>query len=151
MVYFTSKFHPLSGERKFATASGAFAAPAPAEQSAAVKFLIDFVAGGVAGAVAKTATAPIERVKLLIQTQDANPKIISGEVPRYTGIINCFTRVASEQGVGAFWRGNFTNCVRYFPTQAFNLAFKDSIKALFPKADKNTEFAKFFAINMASG
>ena len=97
------------------------------------------------------ATAPIERVKLLIQTQDANPKIISGEVPRYTGIVDCFVRVAREQGVGAFWRGNLTNIIRYFPTQAFNFAFKDSIKALFPKADKKTEFAKFFAINMASG
>merc|ERR1712078_114823 len=55
------------------------------------------------------------------------------------------------QGIGAFWRGNFTNIIRYFPTQAFNFAFKDGIKAMFPKADKNTEFAKFFAINMASG
>jgi solute carrier family 25 (mitochondrial adenine nucleotide translocator), member 4/5/6/31 len=45
-------------------------------------FIINFLAGGVSGAVAKTATAPIERVKLLIQTQDANPKIISGEVSR---------------------------------------------------------------------
>jgi solute carrier family 25 (adenine nucleotide translocator) protein 4/5/6/31 len=114
-------------------------------------FLINFVAGGTSGAIAKTCTAPIERVKLLIQTQDANPKIISGEVPRYTGIVNCFTRVASEQGVKAFWRGNLTNIIRYFPTQAFNFAFKDTIKALFPKADKKTEFAKFFAINMASG
>jgi solute carrier family 25 (adenine nucleotide translocator) protein 4/5/6/31 len=114
-------------------------------------FLINFMAGGVSGAVAKTATAPIERVKLIIQTQDANPRIISGEVPRYTGIVNCFSRVASEQGIGAFWRGNLTNIIRYFPTQAFNFAFKDTIKALFPKADKNTEFAKFFAINMASG
>lgn len=114
-------------------------------------FLINFLAGGVSGAVAKTCTAPIERVKLLIQTQDANPKIISGEIPRYTGIVNCFTRVAAEQGIGAFWRGNLTNIIRYFPTQAFNFAFKDSIKALFPKADKNTEFAKFFLINMASG
>ena len=52
-----------------------FVAAAPAEQSGVVKFLIDFCAGGVSGAVAKTATAPIERVKLLIQTQDANPKI----------------------------------------------------------------------------
>lgn len=114
-------------------------------------FLINFMAGGVSGAVAKTCTAPIERVKLLIQTQDANPKIISGEIPRYTGIVNCFSRVAAEQGIGAFWRGNLTNIIRYFPTQAFNFAFKDSIKALFPKADKNTEFAKFFLINMASG
>uniref|UniRef100_A0A6U0KYD3 ADP/ATP translocase n=1 Tax=Minutocellus polymorphus TaxID=265543 RepID=A0A6U0KYD3_9STRA len=114
-------------------------------------FLLNFVAGGVSGAVAKTCTAPIERVKLLIQTQDANPKIISGEVPRYTGIVDCFSRVASEQGVGAFWRGNLTNIIRYFPTQAFNFAFKDTIKAMFPKADKNTEFAKFFMINMASG
>eukprot|EP00551_Chaetoceros_affinis_P004319 CAMPEP_0203667486 /NCGR_PEP_ID=MMETSP0090-20130426/4314_1 /ASSEMBLY_ACC=CAM_ASM_001088 /TAXON_ID=426623 /ORGANISM="Chaetoceros affinis, Strain CCMP159" /LENGTH=301 /DNA_ID=CAMNT_0050531673 /DNA_START=113 /DNA_END=1018 /DNA_ORIENTATION=+ len=114
-------------------------------------FLINFLAGGVSGAVAKTCTAPIERVKLLIQTQDANPKIISGEVARYTGIVDCFTRVSSEQGIKAFWRGNLTNIIRYFPTQAFNFAFKDSIKALFPKADKNTEFGKFFLINMASG
>jgi len=114
-------------------------------------FLINFLAGGVSGAFAKTCTAPIERVKLLIQTQDANPKIISGEVKRYTGIVDCFSRVASEQGIKAFWRGNLTNIIRYFPTQAFNFAFKDSIKALFPKADKNTEFGKFFMINMFSG
>jgi len=114
-------------------------------------FLINFMAGGVSGAVAKTCTAPIERVKLLIQTQDANPDIRSGKVQRFTGIADCFTRVASEQGVKAFWRGNLTNIIRYFPTQAFNFAFKDTIKAMFPKADKKTEFFKFFAINVASG
>eukprot|EP01083_Nonionella_stella_P024898 68591_1 len=114
-------------------------------------FMINFLAGGVSGAFAKTCTAPIERVKLLIQTQDANPKIMSGEVKRYTGIVDCFTRVSSEQGIKAFWRGNLTNIIRYFPTQAFNFAFKDSIKAMFPAVDKNTEFAKFFMINMASG
>lgn len=114
-------------------------------------FMINFLAGGVSGAVAKTCTAPIERVKLLIQTQDANPKIISGEVKRYTGIVDCFTRVSSEQGIKAFWRGNTTNIIRYFPTQAFNFAFKDTIKAMFPRVDKNKDFAKFFMINMASG
>jgi len=56
-------------------------------------FLIDFIAGGTSGAVAKTMTAPIERVKLIIQTQDANPRIKSGEVPRYTGIGNVFSRI----------------------------------------------------------
>jgi len=116
-----------------------------------VKFVTDFALGGVSGAIAKTCTAPIERVKILIQTQDANPRIMSGEIPRYTGIGNCFTRVYQEQGLGAFWRGNFTNILRYFPTQAFNFAFKDTIKNIFPRADPKTEFAKFFAINMASG
>jgi len=119
--------------------------------SGGMKFAIDFVAGGTAGAVAKTATAPIERVKLLIQTQDANPKIISGEVQRYSGIVNCFTRVSSEQGFSAFWRGNTVNVIRYFPTQAFNFAFKDTIKALFPKYNPKTEFWSFFATNLASG
>jgi len=114
-------------------------------------FVIDFAAGGISGAVAKTATAPIERVKLIIQTQDSNPRIRSGEVPRYTGIGNCFARVLSEQGFAAFWRGNFTNVIRYFPTQAFNFAFKDSIKKVFPKYDKKKDFGMFFLTNMASG
>lgn len=113
--------------------------------------MTDFAVGGVSGAIAKTCTAPIERVKILIQTQDANPRIMSGEIPRYTGIINCFRRVGTEQGFLAFWRGNFTNIIRYFPTQAFNFAFKDTIKGFFPRADKDKEFGKFFAINMASG
>merc|ERR1740125_41857 len=115
------------------------------------KFVLDLLAGGVSGGISKTVVAPIERVKLLIQTQDANPKIMSGEVPRYTGIVNCFTRVSSEQGFGSFWRGNTANIVRYFPTQAFNFAFKDTIKGLFPKYDPKSEFGAFFATNMASG
>lgn len=45
-----------------------------------MSFVIDLAAGGGAGAISKTAVAPIERVKLLLQTQDSNPKIKSGEV-----------------------------------------------------------------------
>jgi len=121
------------------------------EKSAFMRTLQDFLAGGVAGIISKSATAPIERVKLIIQTQDANPKIISGEVPRYTGILNTFTRVPKEQGFAAFWAGNFTNCIRYFPTQALNLASKDAIKGQFPKYNPQTEFWKFFASNLAAG
>jgi len=120
-------------------------------QQTALDFVRDFALGGISGAIAKTCTAPIERVKLIIQTQDSNPRIMSGEVQRYTGIGNCFIRLYKEQGISSFWRGNFTNIIRYFPTQAFNFAFKDSIKKLFPKADPKKEFGKFFLINMASG
>jgi len=123
----------------------------PKDELSFQAWAMDFGLGGVSGAVSKTFTAPIERVKLLIQTQDANPLIRSGEVARYTGIGNCFTRIYNEQGFGAFWRGNFTNCIRYFPTQAFNLSFKDTIKKMFPKYSPKDNFGMFFAVNMGSG
>jgi len=124
---------------------------APKKEFNAAKFFADLAAGGVAGGISKTLVAPIERVKLLLQTQDANPRIKSGEIARYTGIVNCFTRVAAEQGVASFWRGNLANVIRYFPTQAFNFAFKDTFKKMFPKYDAKTQFIPFFLSNLASG
>merc|ERR1711934_897754 len=43
------------------------------------------------------------------------------------------------------------NILRYFPTQAFNFAFKDTIKGWFPKYSPKTNFWAFFGVNMASG
>lgn len=123
---------------------------ADAKQSDAMKFAKDFGMAGVSGAFVKTLTAPIERVKLLIQTQDANPLIRSGEVPRYTGMGNCFSRVMADQGFGSFWRGNGANVLRYFPQQAFNLAFKDQLKRIFPKYNPKTEFPMFFMVQLGS-
>lgn len=114
-------------------------------------FVADFLMGGCSAAISKTVVAPIERVKMLIQTQDTIPEIKSGQVERYTSMTNCFKRVAKEQGMSSFWRGNLANVIRYFPTQAFNFAFKDYFKKIFPKYDKNTDFGKFFMTNVLSG
>ncbi|XP_016806513.1 ADP/ATP translocase 4 isoform X2 [Pan troglodytes] len=89
----------------------------------------DLLAGGVAAAVSKTAVAPIERVKLLLQVQ-ASSKQISPEA-RYKGMVDCLVRIPREQGFFSFWRGNLANVIRYFPTQALNFAFKDKYKQLF--------------------
>ncbi len=40
--------------------------------------------------------------------------LMQGEVPRYTGIVNCFSRVSNEQGAASLWRGNLANVIRYF-------------------------------------
>lgn len=61
-----------------------------------VSFAKDLLAGGVAAAVSKTAVAPIERVKLLLQVQ-ASSKQISPEA-RYKGMIDCLVRIPREQG-----------------------------------------------------
>jgi len=113
--------------------------------------LISLAAGGVSGAVSKTITAPLEKVKLAIQNQDSNPRILSGEMKRYTGMGDCFMRHISELGATSLWRGNVANCVRYVPTAACNLMFKDTIKGLFPKCNPKTEFGKFAAVQIASG
>ena len=45
------------------------------DRSKTKQFLIDFMMGGTAGATAKTICAPIERVKLLLQTQHTNVRL----------------------------------------------------------------------------
>ncbi|GLI63116.1 hypothetical protein VaNZ11_006021 [Volvox africanus] len=112
-------------------------------------FLVDFLAGGVSAAVSKTAAAPIERVKLLIQNQDEMIKQGRLAAP-YKGIGDCFVRTVREEGVGSLWRGNTANVIRYFPTQALNFAFKDKFKRMFGYS-KDKEYWKWFAGNMASG
>jgi solute carrier family 25 (adenine nucleotide translocator) protein 4/5/6/31 len=59
--------------------------------------LVDFLMGGVSSATAKTAAAPIEWVKLLIQNQDEMLK--SGcLVEPYKGIGKCFSRTIRDEG-----------------------------------------------------
>jgi len=120
-----------------------------AETKKQKSFVTDLLAGGVSAAVSKTAVAPIERVKLLLQVQAASTQISPDK--QYKGIIDAFVRIPKEQGVSSFWRGNMSNVIRYFPTQALNFAFKDKYKQLFQHWDAKTDFWKFFAGNLASG
>jgi solute carrier family 25 (adenine nucleotide translocator) protein 4/5/6/31 len=107
--------------------------------------------GGSIGAVSKTIMAPVERVKLLMQTQDSNPLVLSGQVERYKGIGDCFSRVYSEQGALAFWRGNLVNCLRYAPQQGSALAFNDFLNGVFPVYNNQTDFWKGFGVKLFSG
>ncbi|KAH8768943.1 ADP-ATP translocase [Diaporthe sp. PMI_573] len=113
-------------------------------------FLADFLMGGVSAAVSKTAAAPIERIKLLIQNQDEMLK--QGRLDRkYNGIVDCFRRTAADEGVMSLWRGNTANVIRYFPTQALNFAFRDKFKKMFAFKKEKDGYAKWMAGNLASG
>jgi len=113
-------------------------------------FMLDFFMGGVSAAVSKTAAAPIERVKLLIQNQDEMIKQGRLSEP-YKGIGECFKRTVAQEGFGSLWRGNLANVVRYFPTQALNFAFKDKFKRMFGFKKERDGYWWWFAGNMASG
>jgi len=112
-------------------------------------FAENFMLSGAAAVVSKTAAAPIERVKLLIQNQDEMIKAGRLSEP-YKGVVDCTQRVLRTEGVMPFWRGNLANCLRYFPTQALNFAFKDKIKAAF-KVSKEDSFAVKGGKNVAAG
>jgi solute carrier family 25 (adenine nucleotide translocator) protein 4/5/6/31 len=125
--------------------------PAGGAKPAPVKlhFLEDFMLAGVAAGVSKTAAAPIERVKLLVQNQAEMLK--SGRLKEpYKGVVDCASRVISEEGFSSFWRGNLANVVRYFPTQALNFAIKPVVSRMF-NVKKEDGYMLFVGANIASG
>ncbi|CAH8617687.1 unnamed protein product [Heterobilharzia americana] len=114
-----------------------------------LSFFENFLLSGAAAVIAKTAAAPIERVKLLVQNQDEMIK--QGRLDRpYSGVIDCTMRTFRSEGILPFWRGNFPNCLRYFPTQALNFAFKDKVKSAF-KQTKDDPYLVSFYKNVVSG
>jgi len=112
-------------------------------------FAENFMLSGIAAGISKTAAAPIERVKLLVQNQDEMIKQGRLDKP-YAGVLDCTKRTLATEGVAPFWRGNLANVLRYFPTQALNFAFKDSIKAAIA-VPKDASYGKKLAGNVASG
>ena len=109
----------------------------------------NFALSGAAAIISKTAAAPIERVKLLVQNQGEMLKTGRLDKP-YSGVMDCTMRTFRTEGIIPFWRGNLANCIRYFPTQALNFAFKDKIKAMFVM-NKTDSYTVKFGKNIASG
>nr|QKY15286.1 mitochondrial carrier protein (MITC10) [Polytomella parva] len=67
-------------------------------------------AGGVAGGLSRTAVAPLERLKILMQVQ-GNEKI-------YRGVWQGLVHMAKTEGVKGMMKGNLTNCIRIVPNSA---------------------------------
>jgi len=96
-----------------------------------IKFATDFVIGGASASIAKTINSPLEVAKLRLQTQRG----------MYNGIVDCLVRIPREEGFFAYWKGNATNVLRYFPTQALNFAINDSVNGLFfPNGKRNYSY-----------
>ncbi|KAF9687892.1 hypothetical protein SADUNF_Sadunf02G0140500 [Salix dunnii] len=69
------------------------------------------VAGGVAGGVSRTAVAPLERLKILLQVQ--NPHNV-----KYNGTIQGLKYIWRTEGFRGLFKGNGTNCARIVPNSA---------------------------------
>ncbi|KAL1830331.1 hypothetical protein ACET3Z_008743 [Daucus carota] len=69
------------------------------------------LAGGVAGGVSRTAVAPLERLKILLQVQ--NPHNI-----KYNGTLQGLKYIWRTEGFKGLFKGNGTNCARIVPNSA---------------------------------
>ncbi len=69
---------------------------APKKVEASTSFISNFISGGLSGICSKSLAAPVERVKLLLQTQKLNEQLPKSD--RYKGPIDCIKKVYSTQG-----------------------------------------------------
>ncbi|EKX55013.1 hypothetical protein GUITHDRAFT_83901 [Guillardia theta CCMP2712] len=83
------------------------------------KTAILLIAGGIAGATAKTCVAPLERVKLLAQAGECR-----------NGIVSAFKSVIEQEGIRGLWRGNTVNVLRMVPNKGVLHATNDLYKEL---------------------
>ncbi|CAM8919688.1 unnamed protein product [Rhodiola kirilowii] len=88
-------------------------------------FQRDLLAGAVMGGMVHTIVAPIERAKLLLQTQESNQVIVGGGHRRFKGMCDCIARTVREEGILSLWRGNGSSVIRYYPSVALNFSLKD--------------------------
>jgi len=90
------------------------------------KTLKQLACGGLAGASARTVVAPIDRVKILMQTG-----FLLKPGQKETGSILTVARnILEKEGFQQFWRGNGVNCVRVFPYAATQFVSYEKYKGL---------------------
>lgn len=76
--------------------------------------------------ITKTSTAPLERVKILLQVQ----AIKKSPSPKYKGIRGTLVTIMKEEGISSLWKGNGANCLRVVPVYALKFTFNDEIKRI---------------------
>ncbi|XP_042514348.1 thylakoid ADP,ATP carrier protein, chloroplastic-like [Macadamia integrifolia] len=88
-----------------------------------------FAAGAVAGAAAKTVTAPLDRVKLLMQTHGLR----AGQemTKKGIGFIEAMMLIGKEEGIKGYWKGNLPQVIRIIPYSAVQLFSYEFYKKLF--------------------
>ncbi|CAG9859738.1 unnamed protein product [Phyllotreta striolata] len=111
-------------------------------------FMRSFLAGGISAGIVKTVTAPLERVKIILQLQAARKEYRTKDA--YKGILDAFLRVPKDQGFLSLWQGNLANIIRYVPTQSLNFAFKSAYRKYF-LGDGSHSFKHFLFVNVLAG
>ncbi|XP_054273997.1 calcium-binding mitochondrial carrier protein SCaMC-2-A-like isoform X4 [Macrosteles quadrilineatus] len=102
------------------------------------------VAGGVAGAVSRTCTAPLDRAKVYLQVHGT----------RKTCIRTCIKNMIMEGGPWSMWRGNGINVLKIAPESALKFMAYEQVKKFIRNNSNNKELTihqRFMAGSVAGG
>jgi hypothetical protein len=89
------------------------------------------ICGGLAGCIAKTATNPLERIKMLSQTGEHGLKQHS--------VLSLYRNIIKNEGfIGGLWAGNGVNLLRIFPAKAVVFATNDMYQDFFRRLISTT-------------
>lgn len=86
-----------------------------------------FFSGALSGWTAATVSLPFDFIKTRLQKQKPDP--VTGKLP-YTGVVNCFTTVAKQEGPMALYNGYMTYVVRITPHIMLTWVFMDTVKGI---------------------
>ncbi|KAK6290641.1 hypothetical protein POUND7_002182 [Theobroma cacao] len=92
-----------------------------------------FAAGAIAGAAAKTVTAPLDRIKLLMQTHGVRAGQESAK--KAIGFIEAIVLIGKDEGIKGYWKGNLPQVIRVVPYSAVQLFAYETYKKLFKGKD----------------
>lgn len=132
------------------------AATSTTKKTGTERMVLELFAGGFSGIVTKTSTAPLERVKILLQLQGMALKqrqpAASTAPPalKYRGIWHTLMTTLQEEGLRGWFKGNGANVVRVIPVYALKFAFNDTFKDLFRGRNSPGQKLTFTQL-MASG
>jgi solute carrier family 25 phosphate transporter 23/24/25/41 len=86
------------------------------------------IAGGIAGSVSKTATAPLSRLTILYQVYSVKTGHESVKYNINESLYSVVRNVYQQEGLKSFWRGNLTAVIHRFPYSAVNFGVYDFLK-----------------------
>ncbi|CAN1134377.1 Probable envelope ADP,ATP carrier protein, chloroplastic [Linum perenne] len=92
-----------------------------------------FMAGAMSGAVAKTFTAPLDRVKLLMQTHGV--RVGQESAKKAIGFVEALALIGKKEGIKGYWKGNLPQVIRIVPYSAVQLFSYEFYKKLFKGKD----------------
>ena len=92
-----------------------------ASRSSLFNTTLSFAAGGLAGVLAKTAIAPLDRLKIIFQ--------ISAMPFSFRALVAEARRAVAEEGMRALFRGNLAQVLRVYPYSGVQLAAYDRFAA----------------------